>query len=225
MVKALDIMMSVEVQNCLPRSAYFHAIQEFDFETNRINETSSKLCASFLALYNSEAIQVTTDISSKLSLYHQQLSLLNKIFRLLAPGADEADKENISPCKINSKKFPISGQMERLIEDAASLPNMSDFAEYEHLLSLHMKKLTGGLVIQKSSNETEWISPKFGRFYEPNDKLNDTPSETELFTITKNLHSIHEERPLENLFNRSNNKSIDNYQSFNNSEIIDQDWT
>lgn len=224
MAKALDTIMNVEVQNCLPRSAYFPALQEFDLETHHSNETSAILCERFLALYNSERIQVVTDISSKLSVYSQQLSLLNRIYGLLAPCADEADKENISPCKMKQQKSPMLGQMEKLIEDAANIPNMNDFPEYEHLLSVHLNKITGGLIIQKSSLETEWVSPKFGRSFEPSEKLNDTPDQKELFMVTKNLNLMQEERSSDFALKRSRN-SIDNPPSFDNSEIADQNWT
>ena len=157
--KALDIIMNAEIENCIPRSAYFPAVQEFDCETHQNNEKSAQLCSKLIALYRSETLQLTTETSAKLSLYHEQLLALNKIFKMFAPQTESQDKENMSPQKANSNHSVL--ELETLMNEIRNIPGLTGFAEYQHFSQAHLMSITGGLIISKNTPE-EWVSPKFG---------------------------------------------------------------
>ncbi|CAM6001269.1 unnamed protein product [Sphagnum balticum] len=176
--RCIDRMLSVEIENCMPRSAYFPAIQEFDHETNTMNLVSSNLAPKFLGLYTRPTIKLSTPVSDKLTLFVTQLSLLNKIFEFFTNRPEYANKENGESLK-QAPQDLSNEQMEELLEEAKNISGVGEYAEYEHLGNVYYKIQRGIPINQKTEK-------KVHKNYKKNDNLNSIRKE-ELNVIAKSL--------------------------------------
>lgn len=131
--QCIDLLMSVELDNCMPRSTYFPAVHEFDHENYYMNVISANLCPKFLDLYLMPEIKVTTPSSARLSLYENQLSLLNKIFDFFANQSDEAGKDNGLTAKT----------VQKMLDEIKRVPGIKEYAECEYLFEIHEKLVKG----------------------------------------------------------------------------------
>lgn len=155
LVKALDILMGDQTNNCTPKSAYHPARQEFCNNTFRRNEKAARLCAAYLKLYNGDHLRTLSEVSEKLTLYQEQLTVLNKIFKLLVQNHNEED-----PSQLSKKQKEASKQLVALISEAKKVQGLSGYFEYELLTVTQFMMLTGGSGPQKVSGSEKAVSQK-----------------------------------------------------------------
>ena len=178
LARCIDRILSVEIENCMPRSAYFPAIQEFDHETYAMNVASANIAPKFLDLYTRPTITISTPVSDKLALFANQLCLLNKIFEFFTK-TEYANKENGLSLTQLTQDLSTEG-MEQLLEEARDISAISEYAEYEHLGNAYYK-IQRGMPINQKTEKKPFIN------YKKNSEILNSVRKEELNVVTKSL--------------------------------------
>ena len=155
--KALDVMLELELENCMPHSSYQKSLKQFMEETHEMNQASLKLCPHLCKLYQHENCLISTDTYNRFEIYKKQLDILVSTYKYFAGDGNKSSKSK-------SGKVSVS-KLEVLYADAKHVSGIEEYHEFEFLKDEFqaVRKDEKGDMIDEEEEETTTKNKTRGR--------------------------------------------------------------